>query len=183
MTRRLSRPSGRTVERWNTANVPARVAVRALANVDVRADGCWISRYSTSTHGYAQIGWQDQGERHVVLAHRAAWTHVHGQVPLGMTIDHVCKTRRCVNPDHLRLLPNFENARRTDGRDWPIGTCRHGHDASHLIPVGRRTKSGERRVGLTCGACAREAKARYVAAHPDRRRASINAYNEKRAAK
>ncbi|MHC9517499.1 HNH endonuclease [Prescottella equi] len=71
-----------------------------------------------------------------------------------MTVDHTCKQRRCVNPEHLRLLTNFENARRTGGRDWPLGQCVNGHSNIHLQRVdgGRRTK---------CGICTAAAQRRY----------------------
>lgn len=135
----------RTPERWNSVPVPERVALRAITNMDIREDGCWISRYSVASHGYAQVGWavpkderRGRSRNNMVLAHRAAWTHVNGQVPLGMTLDHVCKERRCVNPDHLRLLPNYENARRVDGEDWPLGFCKRGHPNSELAEYPRR---------------------------------------------
>lgn len=156
-------PSSRSPERWNEVPVPERVAQRAAANVDVQDDGCRISRYSVGSHGYAQIGWQDAGERHMVLAHKAAWTVENGQVPVGMTLDHTCRVRRCVNPAHLRLLPNFENARRIDGKDWPLGTCAKGHPQSSLIPMSRRTKAGKPRVGVTCGECKADTQRRYRA--------------------
>ncbi len=94
-----------------------------------------ISTYSVGSHGYAQVGWWD-GEKHrMTTAHRAAWVHHNGQqVPDGQTIDHTCKNRRCVNPKHLRVLVNLENARRTSGRDWPLGTCRHGHGPEYWRP-------------------------------------------------
>lgn len=148
----------RTPERWNSVPVPARVAERAAINVDVQDNGCWISRYSVASHGYSQIGWQDNGARHVVLGHRAAWAHVYGQVPLGMTIDHVCKMKRCVNPEHMRLLPNYENARRTSGRDWPMGYCPNGHPNSELVDAKRGTKKPMR----TCGICLKASKSRYA---------------------
>lgn len=144
----------RTPERWNSVPVPTRVSERAITNIDKQADGCWISRYSTASHGYAQVGWQTGGKRHVVLAHRAAWVHVNGQMPLGMTLDHVCKNRRCVNPDHLRMLPNFENARRISGMDWPMGQCANGHSADRLVAKpGSRDKRGQPRAALVCGDC------------------------------
>ena len=143
-------------ERWNSVPVPERVSERAITNVDKREDGCWISRYSVASHGYSQIGWQTKTSRHVVLGHRAAWVHVNGQVPLGMTLDHTCKERRCVNPEHLRALPNFENARRIDGMDWPMGTCANGHSSEHLMDVhSRLNKAGGRRVGKGCSVCYR----------------------------
>lgn len=140
----------RKPERWNSVPVPERVATRALTKVDRQSDGCWISRYSVASHGYAQIGWvSDEGKNHMVLAHRAAWVAENGQVPLGMTLDHTCKVRRCVNPAHLRALPNFENARRTDGADWPMGYCKNGHPNSALIGHSRSGKT----KGLTCREC------------------------------
>lgn len=160
-------PQGfRTPDRWNSIPIPERVAQRALTNVDVQADGCWISRYSVASHGYAQIGWSIRAEHkrakiQMVLAHRAAWVAVNGQMPLGMTLDHTCKVRRCVNPAHLRMLPNYENARRIDGKDWPMGQCANGHDHSHLVPVKRKSKSGEPRWGRTCRLCMQMYRARY----------------------
>jgi hypothetical protein len=147
-------PTFRSVDRWNSVVIPERVARRALTNVERQPDGCWISRYSTASHGYAQVGWsipkaeRRNGARNaMVLAHRAAWTAVNGQVPMGMTLDHTCKVRRCVNPDHLRLLPNYENARRTSGRDWPMGQCANGHPAQLLTADGHG--------GLICAPCKR----------------------------
>lgn len=129
--------------------------------------GCWISRYSHSRNGYSQIGWSERGKRHMVTGHRASWVRVNGQVPLGMTIDHLCKQRMCVNPEHMRLLPNYENARRIDGKDWPIGTCANGHSADSLRPVKRRSKDGSPRWGRTCYECADIYRKRYS----DRKRA------------
>lgn len=37
-----------------------------------------------------------------------------------------------MNPAHLRLLPNYENARRVHGEDWPMGYCKRGHPSSEL---------------------------------------------------
>lgn len=116
---------------WNSVTIPERVRERAYERWEADGD-CWISTYSVASHGYAQIGWNNKPERHVVLAHRAAWEHINGPVPGGMTIDHLCKQRRCVNPAHLRVLDNYENARRTQGRDWPLGQCVNGHSNEHL---------------------------------------------------
>lgn len=148
----------RNPARWNTVPVPPEVAERAYTRADRGDDGCWISRYSVGSHGYAQVGWQTSASRHMVLAHRAAWTHVNGQVPIGLTLDHTCRERRCVNPAHLRLMSNFENARRNTGTDFPMGQCVNGHPNAALVPTARRTKAGEHRTGLTCGECSGASK-------------------------
>lgn len=98
--------------------IPPHSARFAAERYKVDSDGCWISTYSVASHGYAQIGWtvNDVVDGKWVrttgtTAHRAAWVHHNGkQIPEGMTVDHTCRTRRCVNPDHLRLLSNIDNA-------------------------------------------------------------------------
>lgn len=170
----------RDPKRWNTVSVPERVAERAYSKHEVNEDGCWISTYSVANHGYAQVGWQEgAGKRHVVLAHRAAWVRVNGQVPIGMTLDHTCKVRRCVNPSHLRLLSNYENARRNFGHDWEFGTCRKGHPDTELIEVPRKAKSGRRYMGLACGVCYKAHSANWAANNPDKRAATIERDKEK----
>ncbi|MGN0097193.1 MAG: HNH endonuclease signature motif containing protein [Corynebacterium sp.] len=134
--------------------IPDRVAKRAGTSYVEDENGCWISTYSVGSHGYAQIGWHAEGGRRLgTTAHRASWVYANdGQIPDGMTIDHTCKVRRCVNPAHLRLLPNFENARRTAGRDWPSGQCVHGHPNSELTLKGGK---------WVCRSCNAEWQRRY----------------------
>lgn len=118
--------------------IPQRVAERAASRYEINGD-CWVSTYSVASHGYAQIGWQDGDYRQTVTVHRAAWVYHNGrQIQDGHTIDHLCKNRTCVNPDHLRSMTNFENARRTFGRDWTVGGCVNGHPNSELYWDGRR---------------------------------------------
>jgi hypothetical protein len=122
-----------------TLDIPNRVAVRAATRFTVQ-DGCYVSTYSVASHGYAQVGWNENNLSRVTTAHRAAWTLVNGQIPDGMTVDHLCKNRRCVRLEHLRVLSNYENARRTSGTDWELGICKHRHpnDQSYVTPAGRR---------------------------------------------
>lgn len=126
-----------------SVSIPYRVAKRAATRYEVDGEH-WVSTYSVASHGYPQIGWQDEGGRmRGTTAHRAAWVHHNGrQLNLGETVDHECKNVLCVRPDHLRALPNLENARRTSGRDWPVGTCRHGHGPEHWRPKGPTRAKG-----------------------------------------
>ena len=139
-----------------TIVIPDRVAARAAVRFEADGSGCWISTYSVASHGYAQIGWKQGGRAQMVTAHRAAWVHHAGQqIPEGMTIDHTCKTKPCVNPAHLRMLSNFENARRTAGRDWPLGECVNGHSNDYLVQ--------DYRGRWQCSECTLERKRRYRA--------------------
>jgi hypothetical protein len=131
--------------------IPDRVTERAATRYDVDENGCWISTYSTGSHGYAQVGWQDGDDRTMVLAHRAAWVYRHGAEPAG-TVDHTCHVRPCVNPAHLRDLPNVENARRNSPEnEYPLGqSCKRDHASELRVP---RRKQG--RITLTCKGCER----------------------------
>lgn len=163
MTPRHFDQNAGTVSRWNRVVIPKRVMDRAYAKTTRPATGCWISTYSVASHGYAQIGWNDgPSDRHVVLAHRAVWERFNGRVPVGMTLDHLCREKRCVNPKHLRLLENFENGRRTHGMDWKIGECANGHPNSMLAETFRTDKQGNRRDGRRCSECRKFYQLRYT---------------------
>lgn len=152
--------------------IPDRVAERAATKHVESEDGCWISTYSVASHGYAQIGWQESGDRWVVTAHRAAWVyHTGKQIPEGMTIDHICKNRPCINPAHLRMTTNFENARRTFGRDWKMGECANGHSNDHLYWNGDRYR---------CKPCTLMYQRRYRERNRDKVSASNRRYLEKK---
>lgn len=138
---------------WNSRPIPSEVRRRASTKW-VQSGDCRISTYSTGSHGYAQVGWRDNGKKRTVLAHRAAWEDVYGPVPEGMTLDHMCKTKRCVNPEHMRVLSNYENARRTSGRDWPLGQCANGHPQSETVQI----PSGK----LVCDPCRKAWNRRHL---------------------
>lgn len=61
-----------------------------------------------------------------VRAHRVAWEYLHGPIPEDMEIDHVfargCRSKLCVNPDHLEVVTASENRRRQHAaRRWMAG--------------------------------------------------------------
>jgi hypothetical protein len=135
--------------------IPREVGEKVLSHVAMGPNGCHLSRHSTAKPPrlpYAQVTWvKGPRQRYNVVAHRAAWTAVHGPIPEGMTVDHLCRTPRCVRVDHLRLLSRSENSRRNHGHDYPAGwSCSRGHDPSYRQPrFGGRT-------GTHCTACLSE---------------------------
>lgn len=90
-------------------SIPQRVVDRVMAHTH-REGACIVSDYSVGSHGYAQVGWTEAGSRVVTVCHRVAWAGANGPIPDGMTVDHLCRNRRCVNVEHLRLLTNIDNA-------------------------------------------------------------------------
>lgn len=62
--------------------------------------GCWLWMMAVNPDGYGRFGKDGRTKN----AHRAAWELYRGPIPTGMQIDHICRVRSCVNPDHLRLV-------------------------------------------------------------------------------
>lgn len=77
-----------------------------------KPDDCWNWLGSVSkTTGYGKKQWMND----TWLAHRWVWTMLFGTIGRGLTIDHLCSNRRCVNPHHLEVVPMIENHRRGAG--------------------------------------------------------------------
>lgn len=136
----------------NTATlpIPAIPAERAAKNYTVAADGCWVSNYAKMRSGYAVVTYRDPETKRDIAytAHRASWTFYRGAIAAGMTVDHMCYNRACINPDHLRVLSLRDNSRRHSGHDWPLGTCPNGHPDSDQVEV-----TWARKARWTCGPC------------------------------
>ena len=60
-------------------------------------------------------------------AHRLAYEHKNGSIEAGMTIDHICKTKNCINVEHLEVVTRAENTRR---RFIGQTHCKNGHPYS-----------------------------------------------------
>lgn len=67
--------------------------------------GCWVWVGARHTAGYGVV-WKDYWR---MRAHRWSYEHLVGPIPEGLVIDHKCRVRSCVNPDHLRVVSHKEN--------------------------------------------------------------------------
>ena len=80
--------------------------------------GCWLWLLPIGSHGYGQgidpeiPGTRPNGIRAVTTVHRVSYLAFKGNIPDGFQIDHKCRNRQCVNPDHLKAVPQVENIRR-----------------------------------------------------------------------
>jgi len=73
-------------------------------------DECWPWLGQINTHGYGCFGGS------TTRAHRFAYELLIGAIPVGLTIDHLCRNRNCVNPWHMEPVTNRENVLRGAGR-------------------------------------------------------------------
>lgn len=114
-------------------------------------DGCWVFTGSRNVKGYGRIGIRRPGHGRSILAHRLAYELAKGPIPEGLEVDHLCRNRACVNPDHLEAVPHITNVRRGSRATSP--TCIRGH-AFDLV----RVKDGL--VHRACSLCKSESRRR-----------------------
>lgn len=110
--------------------------------------GCWLWTGPLDKGGYG-LGHLD-GRRHG--AHRVFWMLLRGSIPGDLTIDHLCRTPRCVNPDHMELVTMGENVLRGNSPsalNRRKTACKRGHpfDSSNTYTPSRG--------GRACRACHR----------------------------
>lgn len=63
----------------------------------------WVKQKDAKGYGRMHF------EGRTMLAHRVAYTVLVGEIPEGMSVDHICGNPPCINPDHLRLATDREN--------------------------------------------------------------------------
>ena len=81
---------------------------RLMEKVSKTDAGCWLWTGHCYGNGYAAMSWQGRQQ----LLHRLSYEQLVGPIPDGMEIDHLCRKRNCVNPEHLEPVSRRENVRR-----------------------------------------------------------------------
>jgi hypothetical protein len=114
---------------------------------------CIESKKGITNNGYSRIRVNDKN----IQAHRWAWELVNGQIPDEFVIDHICRNRKCVLPEHLRMVTQQKNImaglHNIDNRSH----CNQGHPFIKENIMVR--KSGKRE----CAECNRiRARANYA---------------------
>lgn len=72
-----------------------------------KTETCWLfDRLASNGYGYIKADG-------ISNAHRLAYELLVGPIPDGLQIDHLCRVRNCVNPDHLEPVTAWENTMRS----------------------------------------------------------------------
>jgi hypothetical protein len=91
LTNRYRKPINRIEDRWT-----------------VDKNGCWLWLLAVTPAGYAEENWTGG----VRVVHRKHYEEKHGKIPDKLVLDHLCRVRRCVNPDHLEAVTDAVNIQR-----------------------------------------------------------------------
>jgi len=130
------------------AETRARFIVKTLPT---GVGGCWLWTACKNRDGYGIFQMAGRPQK----AHRVSYEMHVGPIPEGLQLDHLCRNRGCVNPDHLEPVTTQENTRRGNvGKNHADKThCPQGHkyagDNLYIDPRGKRQcKTCRRQSGL-----------------------------------
>lgn len=115
--------------------------------------GCWEWLGCLNGCGYGVFRLNGK----LVRAHRYFYEKKHGAIGSGLDLDHLCRNRKCCNPDHLEAVSRKVNLLRGEtvtAANAAKESCPRGHlyDADNTAHY--KTKRGG--IGRWCRTCARE---------------------------
>lgn len=146
----------RGVAQPNVMGAPVRNTIETFwAQVEVTG-ACWLwtGGLTDEGYGYYWLSGRTYG------AHRIAYNDLIGDVPPGMHLDHLCRIRNCVNPDHLEVVTPTVNSDRANRYRAEADLCNHGHEwtPENTLALGDYSKRcrqcllvrGHRKRGKVC---------------------------------
>ena len=124
---------------------------RFWAKLEKVESGCWEWQAHVGRLGYGAFFFSGR----MGPAHRFAYELRVGPIPDGLELDHLCRNRSCVNPDHLEPVTHAENMRRARLTHCHVG---HPMSGSNLAYISH----GTRGIVRACVACKEIRQARGI---------------------
>jgi len=134
------------------------LAERVITKYVVNGEtGCWLWTGRIGDDGYGTIAAgadvDEARPRRALRAHRVMYELLVGPIPEGLVIDHLCRVRGCVNPEHLEPVTERINLLRGDtvtARNASVTHCPQGHPYDEANTFRRKNN------GRECRECGRE---------------------------
>lgn len=100
-----------------------------------KTDTCWLWTGHLASDGYGQI----YNGKSSVYVHRLSLSFIGKTIPKGMEVDHLCRVKNCLNPEHLEVVTRKENILRGEGAAAKCARkthCVRGHElnADNIYP-------------------------------------------------
>ena len=150
---------------FSQVNVNSRRAISQPVGYVLEENGCWSWVGPMGSNGYGLF----KVNKRMQCAHRVVYEMHRGEIADGLQLDHLCRNRKCVNPDHLEPVTCRENLLRGHGLtaiNAKKTHCPNGHalEGSNIL-----WDDGSRK----CRTCnnERQRKARRWVAYRERQRA------------
>lgn len=121
----------------------------------IQENGCWEWAGAMTLSGYGT--WNNGGDQR---AHRVMYKRHKGPIPEGLVLDHLCRNKACVNPDHLEAVDDRTNLLRG------VGRCAQNARKTHCLRGHEFTEANtyrQKNNGRVCRACQCLAQREYMA--------------------
>lgn len=143
------------MKRGSIASLPMRMRQKIS-----HEDGCWpwIGRINNS--GYSEVWYEGASCK----AHRVIYALLIGPIPSGLQLDHLCRNRRCVNPEHLEPVTSRVNTLR--GVSIPAQNARKTHCVRGHLLVADNLYTTQSRACRACFPVRRKANEERTRARP-----------------
>lgn len=151
-----------------------KIELRPCPVADLDGD-CWFWTRAVTSKGYGSFSHDGR----IWSTHKLAYELLVGTVPEGLQLDHLCRVKRCCNPQHLEAVTGKVNCERTEAATK--SRCKRGHAlAGPNVRLKSKSRGGKQRE---CVLCASEIARRQCDRLRTGQRKPSPAWEQRRAAK
>lgn len=130
-----------------------------------KTESCWLWTGYRTSQGYGRfsVAYPMFRDKPVVMhSHRVAFTIIRGSIPDELEVDHLCRVRNCVNPEHLEPVTPRENTRRSYAARPRKSHCKQGH----AFDEKNTRRNGGKCPQRVCRQCVRDRRGKRRATQP-----------------